>query len=79
MGKPLMIQLEDDSRIEAIKEQTGVKTKIEVVRRALALLEEQIERQKRIQRWEKAARIVGKSGLDVLKDFSTKNRFKKLP
>ena len=79
MGKPLMIQLEDDSRIEAIKEQTGVKTKIEVVRRALALLEEQLARQKRIQRWEKAARIVGGSGMEVLKDFSKKSRFKKLP
>ena len=79
MGKPLMIQLEDDSRIEAIKEQTGVKTKIEVVRRALSLLEEQLARQKRIQRWEKAARIVGGSGKEVLKDFSKKSRFKKLP
>lgn len=79
MGKPLMIQLEDDSRIEAIKEQTGVKTKIEVVRRALALLEEQLARQRRIQRWEKAARIVGKSGMDILKEYSSKNRFKKLP
>lgn len=79
MGKPLMIQLEDDSRIEAIKEQTGARTKIEVVRKALSLLEEQLARQRRIERWQKAARIVGKSGLDVLKDFSTQNRFKKLP
>jgi hypothetical protein len=79
VGKPLMIQLEDDSRIEKLKEKTGAKTKIEVVRSALALLEADVLRLERIKRWEKAAKIVGKSGREILKDFRTPHRFKNLP
>ncbi|WP_374078993.1 hypothetical protein [Bdellovibrio bacteriovorus] len=79
MGKPLMIQLDDDKRIEELKKKTGAKTKIDVVRAALTLLEHDVKRTEKIQRWQRAAMIVGRSGLDVLKDFQTKDRFKKLP
>lgn len=79
MGKPLMIQIEDDSLIERLKEKIGAKTKIEVVRSALALLEADVSRLERIKRWEKSAKIVGKSGLNVLKDFRASGRFKNLP
>jgi hypothetical protein len=79
MGKPLMIQEADDSRIEILKEKIGAKTKIDVVRTALTLLEEDVSRAERVKRWERAARIVGKSGMSVLKEFQTKNRFKNLP
>lgn len=79
MGKPLMIQPEDDSRIESLKEKTGAKSKVDVVRAALSLLEADVKKSERIRRWEKAAKIVGKSGLDVLKEFQTKERFKNLP
>jgi Arc/MetJ-type ribon-helix-helix transcriptional regulator len=79
MGKPLMIQPEDDSRIENLKEKTGAKSKVDVVRAALTLLEEDVKRSERIKRWERAAKAVGKSGLDVLKEFQTTERFKNLP
>lgn len=79
MGKPLTIQIEDENKIEELKDKIGAKTKIEVIRRALNLLEEDVERNQRIDRWNKAAKLVGASGMEVLKDFSTKNRFKKLP
>lgn len=79
MGKPLMIQPEDDSRIENLKAKTGAKSKVDVVRAALTLLEEDVKRFERIKRWERAAKIVGKSGLEVLKDFQTSERFKNLP
>ena len=79
MGKPLMIQLDDDKRIEDLKKKTGAKTKIDVVRAALTLLEHDVKRTEKIQRWQRAAKIVGRSGLDVAKDFQTKDRFKKLP
>ena len=79
MGKPLMIQPEDDNRIESLKEKTGAKSKVDVVRAALALLEEDVRRSERVKRWERAAKVVGKSGLDVLKEFQTPERFKKLP
>ena len=79
MGKPLMIQPEDDNRIESLKEQTGARSKVDVVRAALTLLEEDVKRSERVKRWERAAKVVGKSGLDVLKEFQTKERFKSLP
>ena len=79
MGKPLMFQPEDNKRIEDLKKKTGAKSKVDVVRAALALLEEDVKRSERIKRWEKAAKIVGKAGLDVLRDFQTSSRFNKLP
>lgn len=79
MGKPLMIQPEDDNRIESLKEKTGARSKVDVVRAALTLLEEDVKRSERVKRWERAAKVVGKSGLDVLKEFQTPERFKKLP
>lgn len=79
MGKPLMIQPEDDDRIEELKEKTGAKSKVDVVRAALSLLEEDVRKAERIKRWERAAKIVGKSGLEDLKDFQTPSRFSKLP
>ena len=79
MGKPLMIQAEDDKMIERLKEKMGAKTKIDVVRSALNLLAADLSRTERIQRWQKAAKTVNKSGLEVLKEFQTKNRFHKLP
>ncbi|MDZ4660578.1 MAG: hypothetical protein SGJ18_03045 [Pseudomonadota bacterium] len=79
MGKPLTIQAEDDVKIEALKKQLGLKTKIEVVRSALKLLEAEADRQTRVERWRKAAKIVGGSGLEILKEFVNPNRFKNIP
>jgi hypothetical protein len=79
MGKPLMIQAEDDKRIEALKARTGAKSKVDVVRAALALLEADVARAEKIEQWKRAARLVGDSGLEVLKEFQTKDRFKNLP
>jgi hypothetical protein len=78
MGKPLTIQKEDDAKIEVLKKQLGLKTKIDVVRSALKLLEAEASRQNRVKRWQKAAKIVGGSGLEVLKEFATPDRFKNL-
>ena len=44
MGKPMMIQEDDEIKIEALKKKTGAKTKIEVLRRALVLLENEVDR-----------------------------------
>jgi hypothetical protein len=79
MGKPFTIQKEDDIKIEILKKQFGFKTKIEVVRSALNLLEAEGLRQARITRWKRAAKIVGTSGLEVLKEFSNPKRFKNIP
>ena len=79
MGKPLMMQPEDDNRIEVLKKKTGAKSKVDVVRTALALLEADVKRAERVKRWEKAAKVIGSSGLEVLKEFQTPERFKNLP
>lgn len=74
-----MIQNEDDEKIERLKEKMGAKTKIEVVRSALRLLEADLARTEKIKRWEKAVKLVEKSSMESFKDFQTKERFKKLP
>lgn len=79
MGKPLMIQQDDDTRIEKLKKQIGAKSKVDVVRAALTLLEADVSKTERIARWERAAKVVGRSGMNILKDFQNKKRFEKLP
>lgn len=74
-----MIQNEDNEKIEQLRDKLGVKTKIEVLRTALILLEEKIIKEARIKRWQKAAKLVGGTGLEVMKEFQTKKRFEKLP
>lgn len=78
MGKPLMIQEQDNDKIDELKEKLGLKTKIEVLRTALILLEEKVLKEARIKRWQKASRIVGSTSMEVLKEFQTEKRFKKL-
>lgn len=79
MGKPIMIQPEDNNRIEILKEKMGAKSKVDVIRTALSLLEADVKRAEKVKRWERAAKVVGKSGLDILKEFQTPERFKNLP
>lgn len=79
MGKPLMIQMEDELQILRLKEKMGAKTKIDVVRKALNILEDQLRHQEKAERWIRSAKVVKDSGLEVLKEFETKNRFKNLP
>jgi hypothetical protein len=79
MGKPLMITLEDDIRLLSLREKTGAKSKMEVIRNALTLLEQQISREERVSRWKKSAKIVAESSAAALNDFKTKKRFENLP
>lgn len=78
MGKPLMIQEQDNDKIEELKEKLGMKTKIEVLRSALVLLEEKLSKEARIKRWKNASHIVGTASMEILKEFQTEKRFKKL-
>ena len=77
MGKPLMIQEEDDKRIEQLRKRLGIKTKVQVVREALRLLEKDALKLERIERWKKAAKAVSKSSKAVLSDFMTYSRLHK--
>lgn len=77
MAKPLIIQEKDDEMIEELKKRLGAKTKIEVVRSALNLLENKTLRDERIARWKKVASMVSRSSKEVLKEFQHNSRLKR--
>jgi hypothetical protein len=78
MGKPLMLQEHDAERIESLKQQLGARTKIEVVRSALDLLERDAERAERVKRWRKAAKVVARESRAVLREFRSHSRLRRL-
>lgn len=77
MGKPLMIQEADEKKIEQLKEVLGAKTKIEVVRAGLILLERQTERNLRVERWRRAAKLVSETSAEVKREFQAHSRIKR--
>jgi hypothetical protein len=78
MGKPLMLQESDAERIEDLKKRLGARTKIQVVRSALDLLERSAERGERVARWRRAARVVARESRHVLREFQSHSRLPRL-
>jgi hypothetical protein len=78
MGKLLMLQEADAERIEELKKRLRARTKIEVVRSALDLLEREAKRTARIARWRQAAKIVASQSRTVLRDFQRHSRLRRL-
>ncbi len=78
MGKPLMLQDADDARIESLKKRLRARTKIEVVRSALDLLERDAERAERVTQWRRAARLVTRESRAALRDFRPHSRLRRL-
>jgi len=74
VGKPLMLQEADAERIESLKKRVGARTKIEVVRSALDLLERDAERVERVAQWRKAVGVVARESRAVLRDFRPHSR-----
>lgn len=77
MGKPLTIQEADDERLEALKAGIGARTKVEVLRRALDVLEGEIRRRVRGERLKEAASIVSSESLKVNREFQTHSLLRK--
>jgi Arc/MetJ-type ribon-helix-helix transcriptional regulator len=73
-----MLQEADASRIESLKKRLGARTKIDVVRSALDLLERDAERAERIARWRKAAKLVAGESRAVLREFQRHSRLARL-
>jgi len=73
-----MLQEADADRIETLKKRLGARTKIQVVRSALDLLERDAERAERITRWRKAVRLVQPESRRVLRDFQRHSRLRRL-
>ena len=78
MGKPLMLQDADDARTESLKKRLCARTKIEVVRSALDLLERDAERAERVTKWRRAAGLVTRESRAALRDFRPHSRLRRL-
>ena len=78
MGKPLMLQEADAERIETLKKRLGARTKIDVVRSALDLLEQDAEKTERVVRWRKAAKLVAAESRRVSREFQRHRRLRRL-
>ncbi len=78
MGKPLMLQAADAERIESLKKRLGARTKIEVVRSALDLLEHDAERVERVAKWRRAVAAVSRESRAALRDFRPHSRLRRL-
>lgn len=77
MGKPLMIQEEDDRRIESLKRRLGIQRKVDVLRAGIDLLEKEAERRERIRRWKRAASLVARTSREVNVEFQKHSRLKR--
>ena len=69
MGVLLMLQEADAQRIEMLKKRLGARSKVDVVRTALDMLERDAERTDRVRRWERAVRLAKGESRRVGKDF----------
>jgi hypothetical protein len=78
MGKPLMLQRADAERIEILKKRLGARTKIEVVRSGLDLLERDADRTERVARWRKATKTVAAESRRVSQEFQRHSRLGRL-
>jgi hypothetical protein len=78
MGKPLMIQEEDDRRIESLKRRLGIQSKVDVLRAGMDLLEREVARRERMRRWKRAATVVAPSSREVNTEFQGHSRLKRI-
>jgi hypothetical protein len=77
MGRPLMIQEEDERRIERLKRRLGIPHKVDVLRAGMDLLETEADRRERIRRWQRAAALVAPTSRDVNAEFQAHSRLKR--
>lgn len=78
MGKPLMIQEEDDRRIETLKRRLGILRKVDVLRAGIDLLEKEANRRDRVRRWKRAAAMVAGTSREVNAEFRSHSRLKRI-
>jgi hypothetical protein len=77
MGKPLMIQEEDERRIELLKRRLGIRHKVGVVRAGIELLEREAERRERVRRWRRSAALAAATSREVNAEFQSHSRLKR--
>ena len=77
MGKPLMIQEEDERRIEILKRRLKVAHKVDILRAGIDLLEKEADRREKVQRWKRSAAAVAATSGEVNADFQPYSRLKR--
>jgi len=77
MGKPMMIQEEDERRIETLKHRLKIARKVDILRAGMDLLEKEAERGERILRWKRSAALAAKTSQQVNADFRPYSRLKR--
>jgi hypothetical protein len=77
MGKPLMIQEEDERRIDTLKRRLKIARKVDILRAGIELLEREADRRDRVLRWKRAAALASKTSQQVNADFRRYSRLKR--
>jgi hypothetical protein len=77
MGKPLMIQEDDERRIESLKRRLKIARKVDIVRAGIDLLEKEADRRERILRWKRAAALATRTSQEVNAEFRPYSRLKR--
>lgn len=77
MRKPLMLQDEDDRRIDILMRRLKITRKVDIVRAALTLLEKKADRRDRILRWKRAAAMAAATSREVNADFQPYSSLKR--
>ncbi|MBN2319154.1 MAG: hypothetical protein JXR49_08750 [Acidobacteria bacterium] len=77
MGKPLMIQEEDDKRIVKLKRRLKIGRKVDIVRAGIDLLEKEADRRDRVERWKRSTSLAAETSREVNADFRPHSRLKR--
>lgn len=77
MGKLLMIQEEDERRIETLKRRLKIARKVDILRAGIELLEKEADRKERVLRWKRAAALAAETSREVNADFRPYSRLKR--
>jgi hypothetical protein len=77
MGKPLMIQEEDERRIDSLNRRMKIARKVDIVRAGIDLLEKEADRKDRVKRWKRSAALAAKTSRDLNADFRPLSRMKR--
>jgi hypothetical protein len=78
MGRPLMIQEDDERRIDDLKRRLGIHRKVDVLRAGMDLLEKEAERRERIRRWKQAAAVAASTSREVNAEFRPLSRLARI-
>lgn len=78
MKRPLLLSDRDVDRIDYLRKRLRLRSDVGVVRRALGLLESNLDKAERDQRWEAAVKLVRGESRRTLRQFQRHSRLTRL-